>query len=317
MNFNQNAESSKHSRIAVLLAAYNGSSYIIEQLDSIINQSEKNVDIFVSVDLCFDDTLVIVTEYSLRHPQVFILPYGKRYGSAGQNFFRLLCEVDFSNYDYVAFADQDDIWYDFKVNRALEQLRATRAEGYSSNVTAFWPDGRTSLVKKDYPQTEFDFVFESPGPGCTFLMTYELAKQIRQSLMDKQGEISGLWLHDWYCYAYARSRNLKWHIDSRPTMAYRQHGSNEVGANSGFKSMLYRVKNVLSGDGLNKVIEQATFLDIAGIEPIRLLTSNSRLDLLKLAFKCFNFRRKCSHKVMFFLIFVWFSFVGLTTRVRK
>jgi rhamnosyltransferase len=314
LDSNQKSDSVQHPRIALLLAAYNGSKYIVEQLDSIINQSAKNIDIFVSVDLCSDDTLAIVTEYSQHHQNIYALPYGERYGSAGQNFFRLLCEVDFSSYDYVAFADQDDIWYDFKLSRAVEQLVTTGSDGYSSNVMAFWLDGRTALVKKDYPQTEFDYVFESPGPGCTFLMTYELAKGIKQSLLDKQDEISGLWLHDWYCYAYARSRHLRWHIDGLPTMAYRQHGGNEVGANSGFNSMLYRMKNVLSGDGINKVLEQAVFLNITETKPLKLLNSGSRWDLFKLALTSFKYRRKYSHKLYFFSIFIWFSLKGLTKR---
>jgi rhamnosyltransferase len=310
LRINQREVSVESPRISVLLAAYNGSSYIIEQLDSIINQSAKNIDIFVSVDLCSDDTLSIITEYSKHHQNIYVLPYGERYGSAGQNFFRLLCEVDFSSYDYVAFADQDDIWYDFKLKRAYEQIRETGCDGYSSNVTAFWADGRTSLVKKDYPQTRFDYIFESPGPGCTFLMTQRLANEIKKSLLNKSEQIKSLWLHDWYCYAFARVHDYGWFIDTVPTMSYRQHDGNEVGANSGLKSMINRMKSVLSGDGLLKVVEQAGFLGIMDSEPLRLLVSNSRYSLFKLAIGCFHYRRKASHKLFFFLIFIWFSLKG-------
>ena len=99
--------------IAVLLAAYNGEQYINEQLNSILNQEGVQLSIFISVDKCNDSTLCIVNDYLSRFPEeITILPYGKQYGSAGQNFVRLLSDVQFDHYDYVSFADQDDIWPD-------------------------------------------------------------------------------------------------------------------------------------------------------------------------------------------------------------
>ena len=85
------------------------------------------------------------------------------------DLFRLFRVVDFSGYDYISLADQDDVWLDCKLARACKLLREDEAEGYSSNVLAFWPDGRERLIEKAFPQRRWDFLFEGPGPGCTFV----------------------------------------------------------------------------------------------------------------------------------------------------
>lgn len=302
-------------RICVLLAAYNGKPYLATQLQSLKVQKLRT-DIYCSVDLSCDGTESLLVSFQLEESNFKLLPLGKRFGSAGQNFFRLLLEVDFSTYDYIAFSDQDDIWFDFKLQRAIDFLKEKNADGYSSNVTAFWPDGREKLVKKDCSQTEYDYIFESSGPGCTFVMTRKLALAIKQSLIDNKSEIKNIWLHDWYCYAFARSRNFKWFIDSKPTMAYRQHGGNEVGANSGWKSFKARVVSILSGDGIVKAVNQAIFLGLQETTPIKLLCSGKRVDLLRLAFLAPKCRRKPIDKVMFFIIFLWFSVRGVPLAKR-
>lgn len=298
------------NRLAVAIAVYNGEYFLGEQIESIINQ-KTNVDLYISIDFSSDNSLLICQRFADMYPNVFLLPYGVRYGSAGQNFFRLLVDVDFSSYDYVAFADQDDVWFDFKLERAVEQLSVNKADGYSSNVTAFWPDGKQKLVKKDYPQTDFDYIFESAGPGCTFVMTQKLTLAIKNSLITKKDGIRKIWLHDWYCYAFARSKGFKWLIDSMPTMAYRQHGGNEVGANSGWKSFKSRAVSILSGDGILKALNQASFLGLDDLQPVTMLCAGKRSALFKLALFAHRCRRKPLDKLMFFLIFCWFAIRGL------
>jgi rhamnosyltransferase len=285
--------------IAILLAAYNGEQYISEQLDSILNQQGVNLVIFISVDKCGDSTLDIVNDYlSKFSEQITVLPYGKQYGSAGQNFVRLLSDVKFDHYDYVSFADQDDIWPHTKLERAISQINKHGVDGYSSNVTAFWKSGKTRVVNKSYPQVDFDYLFESPGPGCTFVLTSYLALAIQTHLLFKCRELENLWLHDWYCYSFARFNDFKWHIDAKPMMDYRQHSSNEVGANSGWNGFISRLTVILKGDGFTKVIAQAKFIGQNQSKPIQLIKSKKRFSMLKLFFISWSCRRQKLHKLM-------------------
>lgn len=297
--------------VAVLLAAYNGERYIHEQLDSILNQEGVNLSIFISVDKCSDNTLCIVHEYISKFPEkISVLPYGSQYGSAGQNFVRLLCEAKFQHYDYVSFADQDDIWLPRKLKRAVSEMNKYQIDGYSSNVTAFWESGKTKLIEKNFPQVRFDYLFESPGPGCTFVLTCCLAKTIQAHLLSKCNQLENLWLHDWYCYSFARFNDFKWHIDSESTMAYRQHSSNEVGANSGWKGFISRLKVILQGDGFTKVLTQASFVGQNQSKPIQLIKSKKRISMLILFFISWRCRRQRLHKVMLSLACLIFFIKG-------
>ncbi|SMY35952.1 glycosyltransferase [Photobacterium andalusiense] len=290
-------------KICVLLAAYNGEKYLKEQLDSILSQVDVVIDVYISLDLSTDSSLDIINEYEKNHDNIYILEYGLRYGSAGQNFFRLLTDVDFSDYCYVSFADQDDIWLPNKLHHAVEMINLHNCDAVSSNVLAFWEDGREKLIKKDYPQVDYDYVFESSGPGCSFLLTRKLSLDIKKSLLDKKDEINKLWLHDWYCYSFSRGNNFKWYIDNKALMLYRQHSSNEVGANNGLSSIIRRLKVILSGDAFNKVLVQANFIGLNN-KPIKLLKENTSFSLFKLSMMANKCRRSSSEKFAFFIIII-------------
>ncbi|MFV7706696.1 glycosyltransferase [Shewanella algae] len=304
----------KNCRVAVLLAAYNGEQYIVEQIDSILMQHDVDVTIFISVDRSSDSTHMIVNDYSNSHKnKVIVLPYGAKFGSAGSNFFRLLVDVDFSLFDYVAFADQDDIWLPNKLSSSISQMKATNSDAYSGNVTAFWPNNRQVLIKKDYPQKRYDYLFESAGPGCTFVFNVKLALAIKDILIEKSEKISTLWLHDWFCYSFARHSGYRWHIGSNPLMLYRQHTNNEVGANSGLSAILSRIKVVLSGDAFHKVLTQADFIEQDEL-PIRKLKVNSFLSLLSLSLHAFQCRRDNKGVFLFFIASILMSLKVLVTK---
>jgi rhamnosyltransferase len=301
----------KYFDIIVLLAAYNGEQYISEQLDSILNQEGVNLSIIISLDKSDDSTLSIINDYIIEYPDLIkLLPYGERYGSAGQNFVRLLCDVHFEHYDYVSFADQDDIWLPKKLERAVSEMNKDEVDGYSSNVTAFWKSGKTKLVEKNFPQVSFDYLFESPGPGCTFVLTSCLAQKIQTHLLSKCNELENIWLHDWYCYSFARFNDFKWFIDPEPMMKYRQHSSNEVGANSGWKGFISRLRVILKGDGFTKVISQASFIGQNNSKPIQLIKSKKRISMLKLAAITWQCRRQPLHKIMLTMVCLIFFIKG-------
>ncbi|GIU20011.1 glycosyl transferase [Shewanella sp. c952] len=284
--------------VCVLMAVYNGEKWLKEQIDSVLIQSNVSLDIYISLDVSNDKSFEIVNEYVNKHNNIYLLPFGTRYGSAGQNFFRLLKDVDLELYDYISFSDQDDVWLDYKLEKSIEQILITDSDAYSGNVTAFWESGEEVLLKKDDSQVEFDYLFESSGPGCTFVLKKQLALKLKEALNNNGSIVDSLWLHDWFCYSFARFNNYKWTIGSEPLMLYRQHENNEVGASGGWVAMWSRAKVILSGNGLDKVIKQADYLNQNHL-PIQLIKTGSVLGLLKLAVLGRKCRRKSSEKVLF------------------
>ncbi|VAW47566.1 Alpha-L-Rha alpha-1,3-L-rhamnosyltransferase [hydrothermal vent metagenome] len=227
--------------IAVLLAAYNGRQWIEEQVNSILFQKKVRVHLFISVDLSSDGTYEWCKEFENKHSNVTVLEYGELFGGAAKNFFRLIRDVDFSSYDFVAFSDQDDIWLDNKLSHACKMITSKQLDVYSSDVIAVWEDGREKLVKKSYPQKQFDYLFEAGGPGCTYVFRHDVLQLFKCFLINNWSAVNQISLHDWMIYAFYRSQGNTWYIDNQPLMYYRQHASNQVGFNFGLKAYFTRL----------------------------------------------------------------------------
>jgi rhamnosyltransferase len=196
------------SKIAVILAAYNGTVYMGEQLESILQQKDVDLQVFISVDKSTDGTEDFLVNRALTELRLTLLPFGQHFGGAGPNFYRLLREVDLSGFDYVCFADQDDVWHPEKLLRAQRLMGAQKAAAYSSNFTAFWPSGKTRLVNKAWPQRAFDYLFESAGPGCTYVLHSSLALPLQQLVREADKSLLLVDYHDWLTYAFARFHNF-------------------------------------------------------------------------------------------------------------
>jgi rhamnosyltransferase len=234
-------------RVVVLLATFNGISFLDNQVDSIMEQESCAVDLWVSDDQSTDGSWERMCERSKTDRGISILPRIGRLGSAAQNFFRLLIDVDCSACDYVAFSDQDDVWFSDKLALGIEQLGAFGASGFSSDVVAMWPDGRKKPIRKSQAQRKLDYLFESGGPGCTYLLTAACVADLKLFLTAHRTVLKSIQFHDWLVYAWVRSKGLKWHIEPRPTLNYRQHANNEYGVNSGLAAFKKRFGQLRSG----------------------------------------------------------------------
>lgn len=283
-------------RIAVCLAAFNGENHILEQLNCISNQINVDVSIFVSDDFSKDNTYEVLNSVTHSNENVVLLQRVKS-SSAARNFFRTIRDVNFTDFDYVAFSDQDDIWQDDKLSSAVQMLAANNADAYSSNVLAFWPDGSQKLINKAQPQQQFDYMFESAGPGCTFVLTKKLALEIQQFLINNQEKCQSIALHDWFIYAYARSNGYKWFIDSTPHMLYRQHAENVVGANVGLKAKLARWKKLRDGWLIEQALLIANVLGYSDALPMQKLVRYNFADRVWLIFNVTKLRRRLRDRV--------------------
>jgi rhamnosyltransferase len=288
-------------RIAILLAAYNGMQWIEAQLNSILEQKSVSVKVFISVDPSTDGTLAWSQAMALRHGCVEVLPFGERFGGAAPNFFNMFREVDFSDFDCVSLADQDDIWLPDKLFQAHQMLSETGADAYSSNVTAFWADGRQVLIQKSQRQVKWDFLFEAAGPGCTYVIRKQLACAIQSLIRLRWPEVRQVGLHDWLVYAYARANGYQWVIDDQPGLLYRQHEKNQVGVNIGWRASLRRARKILGGWGLAQSALIAELVGLGNDPFVQQWSNGSRTGLLSLSLYAWQCRRRLRDKILFVL----------------
>lgn len=298
-------------RFAIALAAHNGSAHLEEQINSIIYQNGVLFTVFISVDASGDGTEDLVDSLAELDSRIVVLPHGQSFGSAAANFFRLLREIDVSDFDYVSLADQDDIWLPDKLLRAHTELSRTNAHGYSSNVTAFWPDGRQTLIKRSQPQARWDFLFESAGAGCTYVVKTELAYAIKNILNNHSGAMLdiGGGQHDWFMYAFARANHYVWFIDNFSGMLYRQHQNNLVGANLGLKAFFYRIRVVLNGWYFQQSLIIANLVGLSDSVFLIRWKNGGRLGLFWLGLHAHQCRRRLRDKLLFALSCLLLCFV--------
>lgn len=269
-------------RVCVLLATYDGEAWLDEQLASIQAQTGVQVAVIASDDGSGDGTPALLRRWSAALELTLLPPHPERFGSAHRNFLRLVRDAPLGDADYVALADQDDVWLPHKLARAVECLRTLPAEGYSSDVVAFWPDGRERLLRKSHPQRAHDHLFGSPGPGCTFVLPRAVFDRMRTWVRDEWPRLQAIWVHDWLFYAWVRATGGRWHIDDRPGMRYRQHGRNEIGANRGWRAALARWRHMRSGAYRRDIL---TIADVVGdrspvVQAVRRLAVRDRLWLV-------------------------------------
>jgi rhamnosyltransferase len=297
-------------RIAVLMTIFNGIHWFDEQLISILNQENVDITVFVSVDKSSDGSEILIDEWASNDSRIKVLPHGHYFGGAAPNFFRLLSEVDFSKFDYVSLSDHDDIWDSKKLNAAIESLNTENAAAYSSSALAFWDSGRTAFINKSQRQVRWDYFFEAAGPGCTYVFTKSLALALQQLLITKPNAAYQVGLHDWFIYAFARANGYSWIIDSQSWLSYRQHASNQVGMNSGFKAFMHRAKKVSSGWALSQSILLADLLDERDDLFVKTWVSGNSWGLVRLAMHSWQCRRRLRDKFLFFCSCLYMALIG-------
>lgn len=233
-------------KVLVLLAAHDGAHWIRTQLESILRQTGVEPRVVVSDDVSTDDTREQVA-YFARSGNVRLISPDLATGSSAQNFFSLIRSNPADGFNFVAFSDQDDLWHTDKLDRARRALSEHHAGGYSSAVTAVWPNSRARVLRQIAAPTAADFLFEGAGQGCTFVLSAEFYGRVRQFVTTHRELTRKLHYHDWCVYALARCWGVPWFFDPQPTMEYRQHGGNDTGARNSAAGIIKRLSLIRTG----------------------------------------------------------------------
>jgi rhamnosyltransferase len=221
---------------------------------------------------------------------------------AAPNFLRLLREADADAFDYIALADQDDIWLPNRLSRAASLLRRYSAGGYSSDALAFWPDGRRARLRKTHRHRCFDYLLESAGAGCTYVMSSGFFERLQLELKQEPARFDATSYHVWLIYVFARTHDYSWHFDDHVGVHYRQHDSNEVGANVGLRAIVRRWRRARSGLYRQKVLHMARLWPDKHLQLIQRFERFNLTDRLALALQTDQLRRRPRDRLALFLM---------------
>lgn len=221
-------------KVTVLLATYNSSRFLREQLDSLFAQTFQDWNLVIRDDGSTDDTLKIIDEYSELQSTIEVFRDEEKNVGAKESFMRLLKNTVS---DYYLFCDHDDVWLPNKIEESLRLLLSTEKNHPGKPVIvhsdlrvvnddlqpvseSFWKSSKIHpgiLENKNYIQV-FNCV-----TGCTMLFNAEV-KKLAMPYPDS------IPMHDWWLALITlRNGGIIRHL-KEPTILYRQHGNNEVGA---------------------------------------------------------------------------------------
>lgn len=221
--------------IQVLMSTYNGEKFVREQLESILSQTGVEVHLLVRDDGSKDKTLDILREYK----GIDIIE--ARNIGATNSFFELIKLS--GEYDYYAFADQDDVWDLDKLTLAIEQIQDYHCPAiYSSNTR--YVDSNLIWIKDENnkPLTTLgSAIVKNYVTGCTAIFNRQLMCELRKHTPNYAP------YHDWWINLVCLSIGGVSVHDYKPHINYRQHDNNVVGGNHSFakkwKSRVYKFRN--------------------------------------------------------------------------
>jgi glycosyltransferase involved in cell wall biosynthesis len=232
--------------VAILLCTFNGEGFLAEQLGSIRRQTFKNWKLIASDDGSSDRTRSILQAFknSCAPGKVEIID-GPRCGAAA-NFLFLACREGLAS-DCYAFCDQDDVWEANHLARAigvLEQAGAAAPAVYGSRTRLIDRAGREIGLSPLFSKTPtFRSALVQSIAGGNTMVFNEKARE----LLAFCGPDVVVPSHDWWLYQVTSACGGTVFYDACPSVRYRQHGQNIIGANMGWTARLRRLRMLGQG----------------------------------------------------------------------
>ena len=101
------------------MTTYNGEAFLSQQIDSILNQSYQDFELILCDDKSDDNTIEIIQSYIKKHDCITLYQNRENIGVV-KNIENALRRCDS---DYIALADQDDIWHKDKLQLSMQKLK--------------------------------------------------------------------------------------------------------------------------------------------------------------------------------------------------
>ena len=206
--------------VSIALASFNGEKYIVEQLDSILNQTHSNIEVIIVDDCSSDSTTQIINQIQKKHSIIHLYKNEKNLGVT-KTFEKAIKKT---NGQFIAISDQDDIWELNKIELLVAEIGNHDAV-YSNSLLV---DDRGKSMNKSFTtimnmKTYYcgaPFLLSNSVPGHTILMKKEFVEMILPFPTDILFDL-------WIGFSAAGNNGIKF-ID-KTLVKYRQHDSNTIG----------------------------------------------------------------------------------------
>jgi hypothetical protein len=228
--------------VLILLASYQGVEFLDQQVLSIRLQTHVNWLLLIHNDGADPEVQALVEEHSRQDQRIEWLTeaVSTRRGACG-NFAYLMREAQKRNCRYFALADQDDVWDSNKLERQLAALKEREVEVGACTPLLLHTDLRVVNAQLKTIATSFNgmhcleptptlasLLAQNSVTGCSCLGNQALLK-IALPVPESAA------MHDWWLALCASSAGELLYLNE-PTVCYRQHANNAIGARIGFRN---------------------------------------------------------------------------------
>lgn len=229
------------STVQVLMSTYNGEKYLIQQVESILDQQNIDIQILIRDDGSTDGTLQLIKELARKYPQKIKFYSGKNIGYK-RSFMDLLNKAS-DRCDYYAFADQDDIWKNNKLSIAVDKLNIVKYK-YKLYASTVWiTDANLKvLYKKDidnFVNTFGSVLSRIRLAGCTYVFNRELLRIVKK-IDFKTVKENQRPSHDGMVFTICKAIDGYVYVDKNAYILHRRRNSSVT---SGGNGVIKRVKH--------------------------------------------------------------------------
>ncbi len=216
-------------KVNVYISYYNGSKYIDEQIDSLLNQKNIEVHVYIRDDGSKDAEAAYLNKYA-DHDRITII-HAENMGY-GKSFMWLVHNIK-DKADFYAFCDQDDVWLDYKLEAACKKIQQSDVPCIYSALPKYVDktlnplEGYHSFTDDlHFGEMSVDdaFGYQIFGLGCTYVWNNTL-----NDILQKMDFSSYSFPHDNFLSTLTPFVGVFYRDNLHPIL-YRQHGKN-VGAN--------------------------------------------------------------------------------------
>ncbi len=234
--------------VMILMAVYNGARFLEAQLSSIAAQSHSDWNLLISDDGSTDASRDILTQAAKDMPNITCLNGPGQGGTA--NFMSLICAAaDHAPADsWIAFSDQDDVWLPTRLERGIAALQIQDPDQPALYCSRTWITDETLSTRslsaaRPRPLGFRNALVQNVASGNTILLNAAAARLVMQAAQETTRPV----VHDWWIYQLISGAGGALVHDDTPSLLYRQHGVNQIGANMGHRARLRRIGMLLSG----------------------------------------------------------------------
>lgn len=220
------SSSQDNKKVAVIMPTCNGEDHIQEQIDSILNQTFADYNLFVFDDASTDQTADIVQQMSEKEQRIQLVVNTVRKGVI-QNVNDALSEI---KADIYFLSDQDDVWMPDKMAKQIDVLQDDKVIMTFTNLTLVDKKGRpqnanlwdSQGINPNHGNVPAIIPVISIVQGCTIAFKERL---LQTALPIPEKAL----MHDhWLSFFAALGGDV---VAVRECLVcYRQHGNNTIGA---------------------------------------------------------------------------------------